>query len=223
MVRGLHVICIFMVSASRHVVHLHENDLPAGLVWGAAVGVDSETMGLNLQRDRLCLVQLSSGDGTAHLVRFANGNFDAPNLRALLVNPAVTKIFHYARFDVAAFLQYLGVITMPVFCTKIASRLIRTFSDRHGLKELVKEICGIDLSKQQQSSDWGAPSLNNEQLQYAASDVLYLHALRDELVKRLTREGRLELAHECFAFLPTRVRLDLLGWGQSFENDVFSH
>ncbi|MFN7755267.1 MAG: ribonuclease D [Holosporales bacterium] len=212
-----------MASSARPLVHLYENDLPAGLAWGAAVAVDSETMGLNLHRDRLCLVQLSNGDGTAHLVRFSKGNFEAPNLRALLVNPEVTKIFHYARFDMAAFLQYLGVITTPVFCTKIASRLIRTFSDRHGLKELVKEICGIDLSKQQQSSDWGAPSLNNEQLQYAASDVLHLHVLRDELFKRLKREGRLEMAQECFAFLPTRVRLDLLGWGESIESDIFSH
>ena len=177
-------------------------------------------MGLNPFRDRLCVVQLSSGDGTAHLVQFPLGQYDAPNLKKLLVDPAVTKLFHFGRFDIAVFKQYLGVLTGPVYCTKIASKLVRTFTDRHGLKDLCKELLNIELSKQQQSSDWGAEELTEEQLKYAASDVLYLHQLRAKLDTMLAREGRLGTAQACFEFLPIRAQLDLEGWP---ELDIFAH
>lgn len=201
-------------------VTLHQGDIPADLSFGDAVAVDTEAMGLNNRRDRLCVVQLSAGDGTAHLVQFAPDSYDAPHLKALLENPAVTKIFHFARFDVAILRDYLGAECAPLYCTKIASYLARTYSDRHGLKELCKEFLGVDLSKQQQSSDWGAPVLSAEQQQYAASDVLYLHALREKLDTMLAREGRLNLARQCFAFLPARVELDRAGW---IETDIFAH
>lgn len=200
-------------------VTLHQDDLPPGLSFGDSVAVDCETMGLNLQRDRLCLIQLSAGDGTAHLVQFRNG-YDAPNLRRLLADPAVTKLFHFARFDVAAIERYLGVTATPLYCTKIASKLVRTFTDRHGLKDLCGDLLGITLSKQQQSSDWGAAELSEEQQRYAASDVLYLHALRERLDVMLAREGRGDFAAAMFAFLPTRARLDLAGWD---EVDLFAH
>lgn len=200
-------------------VTLHQDDLPPGLSFGDSVAVDCETMGLNLQRDRLCLIQLSAGDGTAHLVQFRNG-YDAPNLRRLLADPAVTKLFHFARFDVAAIERYLGVTPTPLYCTKIASKLVRTFTDRHGLKDLCGDLLGITLSKQQQSSDWGAAELSEEQQRYAASDVLYLHALRERLDVMLAREGRGDFAAAMFAFLPTRARLDLAGWD---EVDLFAH
>lgn len=201
-------------------IHLHQNDLPDGLDFGGSVAVDSETMGLNLSRDRLCLIQLSAGDGVCHLVQFKEGHFDAPNLRALFTDPKVTKIFHFARFDLAAIERYLGVTCSPVYCTKIASKLVRTYTDRHGLKELCKELIGVDISKQQQSSDWGAPDLSQEQLAYAASDVLHLHRLVEVLDERLAREGRSEMAKACFDFLPWRAKLDLAGWD---EVDIFAH
>jgi ribonuclease D len=199
---------------------LHKGDLPEGLDLGDAVAVDTETMGLKTPRDRLCLVQLSSGDGTAHLVQLAPGAYEAPRLTALLADPKILKLFHFARFDLAAIEHYLGVTCTPVYCTKIASRLCRTYTDRHGLKDLCREILGIDLSKQQQSSDWGADELTEEQIRYAASDVLHLHALRARLDEMIDREGRRELAEACFAFLPARARLDLAGWP---EEDIFSH
>jgi len=201
-------------------VTLHVDDLPPGIAFGTAVAVDTETMGLNPHRDRLCLIQLSAGDGTAHMVQVRPGRYQAPRLVALLADPAVTKIFHYARFDVAVLRRYLGVTCQPVYCTKIASRLVRTFTDRHGLKDLCRDLLGVDLSKQQQSSDWGAETLTEEQLRYAASDVLHLHALRQRLDAMLAREGRTELAEACFGFLPTRALLDLGGW---VEEDVFDH
>jgi ribonuclease D len=201
-------------------VTLHTGDLPDGLEFGDTVAIDSETMGLDPHRDRLCLLQLSSGDGNAHLVQFAKGGYDAPNLKALLGNAEVTKLFHFGRFDIAVLQHYLGVTCAPVYCTKIASKLVRTYTDRHGLKDLCKELLGVDLSKQQQSSDWGAADLSQQQLDYAASDVLYLHRLRDELDQRLRREGRLEIAQACFAFLPVRAQLDLSGWD---EEDIFAH
>ena len=201
-------------------ISLHKGDLPDGLRFGDSVAVDSETMGLRPERDRLCVVQLSAGDGDAHLVQFERGAYRAPNLSALLADPAVTKIFHYARFDIAALRAWLGAVAAPVYCTKIASKLTRTYSDRHGLKDLCKELLGIDLSKQQQSSDWGAGALSEEQLRYAAADVLHLHAIRGILDERLEREGRAELARACFAFLPARARLDLIGYG---DEDIFSH
>ena len=201
-------------------IHLHQTDLPDGIDFGGSVAVDSETMGLKLSRDRLCLVQLSSGDGTCHLVQFKDGNFDAPNLRALFTNQNVTKIFHFARFDLAAIERYLGVTCNPVYCTKIASKLIRTYTDRHGLKELCKELLGVDISKQQQSSDWGASDLSQDQLKYAASDVLYLHRMVEILDQRLAREGRTEMAKSCFEFLPWRAKLDIAGWE---ETDIFAH
>lgn len=201
-------------------VKLHQGDLPAGLDFGAAVAVDTETLGLNPLRDRLCLAQLSAGDGSAHLVQFAAGAYEAPNLKALLANPDVLKIFHFARFDMAALYHYLGVMPEPVYCTKIASRLTRTFTDRHGLKDLCRDLAGVDLSKQQQSSDWGAAELSAEQLQYAATDVLYLHQLKEKLDAMLEREKRADLARACFAFLPARARLDLAGWA---GEDIFSH
>ncbi len=200
---------------------LHEGDLPAGLFKGVtSVAVDSETLGLRFRRDPLCLVQLSAGDGDAHMVRLNRQTYDAPNLKALLTDPAVTKIFHFGRFDIAMFALHLGVITTPVWCTKIASRLARTYTDRHGLKDVVKETVGVDLSKAQQSSDWGADVLSADQLAYAASDVLYLHAARAKLEAMLEREGRLALAQACFDFLPTRSSLDLAGWD---EIDIFAH
>jgi ribonuclease D len=201
-------------------IKLHKNDLPDGLNLGQTVAIDSETLGLNPNRDRLCLVQLSAGDGTAHLVQFADRNYDAPNLKKLLADPAVTKLFHYARFDVAVFRRYLGVMTAPIYCTKIASKLVRTYTDKHGLKDLVRELLGVDLSKEQQSSDWGAPELSEKQLAYAANDVAYLHRLKEVLDGMLAREGRTEIAKACFSFLPTRADLDLAGWS---EVDIFSH
>lgn len=200
-------------------ITLHQDDLPADVSFGAAVAVDCETMGLNLQRDRLCVIQLSAGDGTAHLVQFRNG-YDAPNLKRLLGDPQVTKLYHFARFDLAAIEHYLGITAAPVYCTKVASRLVRTFTDRHGLKDLCGDLLGVSLSKQQQSSDWGAAELSEEQLRYAAADVLHLHALRERLDLMLAREGRGELAEAMFEFLPTRAKLDLAGWD---EVDVFAH
>lgn len=199
---------------------LHRGDLPEGLLFGDAVAIDTEAMGLNPHRDRLCVVQLSRGDGDAHLVQFAAGCYDAPNLRRLLVDPAVLKLFHFARFDIAMMYHYLGVMAQPLYCTKIASRLVRTFTDRHGLRDLCKDILGIDLKKEQQSSDWGAALLSEEQLRYAASDVLHLHALRARLDDMLAREGRTGLARNCFEFLPARALLDLEGWA---EQDIFAH
>jgi ribonuclease D len=201
--------------------HLHEGDLPAGLFAGAtSIAVDSETLGLRFRRDPLCLVQLSAGDGDAHLVRLNRSTYDAPNLKALLVDPAVTKIFHFGRFDIGMFDLHLGVRTTPVWCTKIASKLARTYTDRHGLKDVVKELAGVDLSKAQQSSDWGAATLSPEQIAYAASDVLHLHVVKARLEAMLEREGRTALAQACFDFLPTRARLDLDGWE---DIDIFAH
>lgn len=201
-------------------IHLHQGDLPAGLDFGDAVAVDSETMGLDLSRDRLCLIQLSAGDGVCHLVQFPKDHYDAPNLKALLGNPQVTKIFHFARFDVTAIRLYLGIEAAPIYCTKIASKLVRTYTDRHGLKDLCRELLGAEISKQQQSSDWGAQELSRDQLAYAASDVLYLHQLRAKLDVMLEREGRMALAEGCFRFLPTRAALDIAGWN---EVDIFAH
>jgi ribonuclease D len=206
-------------------IQLHKHDLPAGLSFGPIVAIDTETMGLNPQRDRLCLVQLSSGDGNAHLVqiipeRLGGQGANCPNLKALLGDPAVVKLFHFARFDIAALLNGLGVATAPVICTKIASKLVRTYTDRHGLKDLCRDLAGVEISKQQQTSDWGALDLTPEQLTYAASDVLYLHAIWAKLEALLKREGRLELAQAAYAFLPARAKLDLLGYG---EPDLFSH
>lgn len=200
--------------------HLHISDLPDGLDLGPSVAIDCETMGLNPHRDRLCVVQLSGGDGDAHIVQIKLGQTEAPNLCALLENPDVLKLFHFGRFDIAAMLNAFGVVTAPVYCTKIASRLIRTYTDRHGLKNLLQELLNIDVSKQQQSSDWGADTLTDAQLEYAASDVLYLHQLREELNKRLEREGRMDMAQACFDFLPMRAQLDLAGWP---ETDIFAH
>lgn len=203
-------------------VHLHEDDISRDLFApGASIAVDTETMGLLTPRDRLCVVQLSDGGGDEHLVRFRPGSdYAAPNLRALLADPARLKLYHFGRFDIAAIRHYLGVVAAPVYCTKIASRLIRTYTDRHGLKELVKELLGQELSKAQQTSDWGAPELSDAQKDYAASDVRFLHRLKDELDRRLAREGRAELAQACFDFLPTRAALDLAGWP---EVDIFAH
>ncbi|CAN0418341.1 unnamed protein product [Phaeothamnion confervicola] len=201
-------------------VDLHIGDLPDNISFGNCVAIDTETMGLNPHRDRLCLVQLSAGDGTAHLVRFDLGAYNAPNLTRLLADKAVTKLFHFARFDVAMLKHYLGVETRPVYCTKIASRLVRTYTDRHGLRDVVKDLLGHEVSKQQQSSDWGDPNLNEAQLKYAAGDVLHLHALKAKLDDMLAREGRTNMAKACFDFLPVRAELDLLGWP---EMDIFSH
>jgi len=201
-------------------ITLHKGDLPASVTFGDAVAVDTETMGLNPHRDSLCLVQLSSGDGSAHLVQLDRKTYDAPNLTKLMADKDVLKIFHFARFDVAVLKAYLGVDTAPVFCTKIASKLCRTYTDRHGLKDLCREILGTDLSKQQQSSDWGADDLSDAQKAYAASDVLYLHELKSHLETMLEREGRRELAQSCFEFLPVRTQLDLAGWP---EQDIFAH
>jgi ribonuclease D len=201
-------------------IHYHKGDLPDGVDFGAAVAIDTETMGLNPHRDRLCAVQLSAGDGHAHVVQIMAGQKKAPNLVKLLKDRNVIKIFHFARFDVAVLLNSFGVVTGPIYCTKIASRLTRTFTDRHGLKDLVKELTGTELSKQQQSSDWGAAQFTEAQLTYAASDVLHLHELRAKLDVMLAREGRTEIAKSCFGFLPTRAKLDLLGWP---EADIFAH
>lgn len=201
-------------------IHLYQNDLPDSLDLGSVVAVDTETQGLNLLRDRLCVVQLSSGDGVSHLVQFADRNYDAPNLRRLLADDGVMKILQYARFDLAIIKQNLGVTMQPVYCTKIASKLVRTYTDRHGLSQLCKELLQIELSKQQQSSDWAAAELSEAQLSYAAADVLYLHKLKEKLDAMLAREGRTELARACFDFLPTRAELDLAGWQ---ETDIFAH
>ena len=201
-------------------ISLHQGDLPANIDFGSSVAVDTETMGLNPKRDRLCLVQLSSGDGTAHIVQLAQGEYDAPNLKKLMADPKVTKIFHFARFDVAVIKEYLGVECTPLYCTKIASRLSRTYTDRHGLKDICREILGVHLDKQQQTSNWGAKELSQDQLAYAASDVLYLHALKENLEQMLKEVGRTELAQSCFDFLPVRGELDLEGW---MDFDIFQH
>ncbi len=202
-------------------VYLHEEDLPADVLAPGIVAVDTETMGLITTRDRLCLLQISDGQGDEHLVRFAAGSdYAAPNLRAVLADPARLKLYHFARFDLAAIHHYLGVMAAPVFCTKIASKLVRTYTDRHGLKELVRELLGKEISKQQQSSDWGAPVLSDAQQDYAASDVRYLHAMHVILAARLARESRTAIAQDCFEFLPTRALLDIAGWA---ERDIFSH
>ena len=207
-------------KANTAKISLHHGDLPAGIGFGASVAVDTETLGLDPHRDRLCLIQLSAGDDTAHLVQFAPGEFAAPRLKELLADSAVLKIFHFARFDVAMLKRYLPISTTPIYCTKIASRLVRTYTDRHGLKDLCRELLGIELAKEQQSSDWGAPNLTPEQLRYAASDVLHLHALKAKLDDMLEREGRGALAKACFDFLPMRAELDLAGWA---EQDIFAH
>ena len=200
--------------------HLHQNDLPDGLNLGTSVAIDCETMGLIPGRDRLCLVQLSAGDGDAHMVQIAKGQTSAPNLERLLTDDTVLKLFHFGRFDIAAMFNAFGALTAPVYCTKIASKLVRTYTDRHGLKNLLDELLGIDISKLQQMSDWGAETLTDAQLAYAASDVLYLHQLKEKLDARLAREGRTDLAQAAFDFLPTRARLDLAGWP---EVDIFAH
>ena len=199
---------------------LYQNDLPDDLDLGPIVAIDCETMGLNPHRDRLCVIQMSGGDGNAHLVQVAKGQTEAPNLCRMLEDPNVLKLFHFGRFDIAAMYNAFGAVTAPVYCTKIASKLIRTYTDRHGLKNLLQELLSVDISKQQQMSDWGAETLSDAQLDYAASDVLYLHRLREELNKRLEREGRTEMAQACFDFLPMRARLDLAGWP---ETDIFAH
>jgi len=201
-------------------IHLYRNDLPDGLDLGAIVAIDCETMGLNPHRDRLCVVQLSSGDGNAHLVQVAKGQTEAPNLARLLRDPEVLKLFHFGRFDIAVMYHAFGALAAPVYCTKIASKLVRTFTDRHGLKYLLQELAEVDISKQQQTSDWGAATLSEAQKAYAASDVLYLHRLKTALDAMLAREGRTDLAQACFDFLPTRARLDLVGWP---ELDIFAH
>jgi ribonuclease D len=199
---------------------LHKGDLPDGLDLGTTVAIDSETMGLLPHRDRLCVVQLSAGDGDAHIVQLDRETYDAPNLKALLSDDNVLKIFHFARFDVAAFLYWLDVVTQPVYCTKIASKLARTYTDRHGLKDVSRELLGVDMSKQQQSSNWGAETLTDAQIEYAASDVLHLHAIRAKLDDMIAREGRTGLAAACFSFLPARAALDIAGWA---ETDIFAH
>ena len=201
-------------------IRLHRGDLPDLAHYRTAVAIDTETLGLNPHRDRLCVVQLSPGDGSADVVQIAPGQKDAPNLKRLLADPSIVKIFHYARFDIAVLSNALGVMPAPIYCTKIASRLTRTYTDRHGLKDLVRDLLGVELSKQQQSSDWGAESLTEPQVAYAASDVLYLHALKEKLDMLLAREGRTDLAEACFRFLPDRARLDLQGWS---EQDIFAH
>lgn len=201
-------------------IKLHKGDLPDGLNLGPAVAIDTETLGLNPHRDRLCLAQLSAGDGVCHAVQFTAGEYAAPNLKRLLCDPKTLKLFHYARFDIAVFRQYLGVMTAPVYCTKVASKLVRTYTDRHGLKDLVKELLGVDLSKEQQSSDWAAEELSEKQLAYAAGDVAHLHKLKTVLDAMLEREGRTGLARACFDFLPTRAELDLSGWA---DIDILAH
>ena len=202
-------------------ITLHKGDLPDGLMFGGIVAIDTETMGLDPNRDRLCLVQLSRGDGDAHLVQFPAGQpYDAPNLKRLLAGPAITKLFHFGRFDIAMMYRHLGVLASPVYCTKIASKLVRTYTDRHGLRDLCHALLGVELSKQQQTSDWGAAQLSDEQLAYAASDVLHLHGLKVILDGLIDREGRRDIADACFAFLPVRARLDLLGWA---AEEIFAH
>lgn len=201
-------------------IYLHQGDLPKDVTFGSDIAVDSETLGLNPHRDKLCVVQLSAGNGNAHLVQLDRATYDAPNLCAYLTNPDIQKIFHFARFDVAVFEKYLGVTTQNVYCTKIASKLCRTYTDRHGLKDVCRELLGIDLSKQQQSSDWGAVNLSDAQQEYAASDVYYLHELRKKLNEKLIREGRMDMAQSCFDFLSVRAQLDLAGWG---DTDIFAH
>lgn len=206
-------------------LHVHRGDLPPDVNFGSCVAIDTETLGLRLRRDKLCVVQLSAGDGSCHLVHFppqmrASGAYDAPRLRALLGDPAITKLFHFGRFDIAMLHLHLGVLARPVFCTKIAAKLVRTYTDRQGLKELCRELLGIELSKEQQSSDWGAEELTPERIRYAANDVLFLHRLRERLQEMLVREGRLDLAEACFRFLPERALLDLAGWP---EEDIFAH
>lgn len=202
-------------------VYLHDEDIPEGVLAAGTLAIDTETMGLVTARDRLCVVQVSDGSGDEHLIRFAQGSkYDAPNLRKVLADPVRLKLFHFARFDLAAIEHYLGVTAAPVFCTKIASKLVRTYTDRHGLKDLVRELLGKEISKQQQSSDWGAPSLTDSQQEYAASDVRHLHAMHAILVERLARENRTDMAQACFDFLPVRARLDLAGWQ---DRDIFSH
>ncbi len=201
-------------------IHLHQGDLPEDVTLGSIVAIDTETMGLVPGRDRLCVIQLSSGDGSAHLVQFARGRYDAPVLSRLLADQSVTKLFHFGRFDIAVLYAYLGVLARPVYCTKIASRLTRTYTDRHGLKDLCRDMLGVELDKQQQTSDWGTGELTETQMKYAASDVLYLHALKTRFDAMLEREGRVGLAASCFEFLPTRAALDLAGWA---EQDIFAH
>lgn len=201
-------------------IKLYKNDLPDDLDLGPIVAIDTETLGLNPHRDRLCLAQLSSGDGVCHAVQFEAGQYAAPNLKRMLANPEQLKLFHFARFDVGVFQRYLGVTTAPIYCTKIASKLVRTYTDRHGLKDLVREMLGVEISKEQQSSDWGAAGLSEKQLAYAANDVAYLHRLKDGLDAMLAREGRTALAAACFSFLPARAALDLAGWP---EVDIFAH
>ncbi len=201
-------------------IHLHKNDLPEGVSFSGAIAVDTETLGLKPSRDRLCLVQLSAGDGEVHIVQLDGENYDAPNLKAVLGDRSLVKIFHYARFDLAVIAQYLNVHAAPLWCTKIASKLTRTYTDRHGLKDLCRELLGVDLSKAQQSSDWGAPDLSDAQLNYAASDVLHLHALKDKLETMLDREGRRPMAEACFEFVLVRAAMDLAGWD---DLDIFAH
>ncbi len=208
------------VDGRNVAVHLHKHDLPASVTFSGAVAVDSETLGLSLVRDPLCLVQLSDGGSEAHLVQLDRSSYDAPNLKRVLSDQATLKLFHFARFDVAMFMRDLSVVTTPIYCTKIASKLVRTYTDKHGLKDLTKEVLGRDISKDQQSSDWGAAELSDAQLAYAASDVLHLHALKEKLDAMLAREGRAEIAQSCFDFLPTRAALDLAGWE---EVDIFAH
>jgi len=201
-------------------IHLHHNDLPDGLTFKDAIAVDSEAMGLNPHRDRLCVVQLSGGDGVCHLVKFALGADSAPNLKRLMEDPKVVKIFHYARFDITLLKKALNIDVSPIFCTKIASKLARTYTDSHGYKNVCRELAGVEISKVQQSSDWGADELSDDQLEYAATDVLYLHEVREKLITMLQREGRYELAQKCFDFLPTRSALDLAGW---LDQDIYAH
>lgn len=208
------------IDGKNIVVHLHKGDLPAHVAFEGAIAVDSETMGLSLVRDPLCLVQVSDGRGEAHLVQLDRATYDAPNLKRVLTSPGALKLFHFARFDLAMFMRDLSVVCAPVYCTKIASKLVRTYTDKHGLKDLTKEVLGRDVSKDQQSSDWGAAELSDAQLAYAASDVLHLHALKEKLDAMLAREGRTEIAQACFDFLPTRAALDLAGWE---ETDIFAH
>lgn len=207
-------------KGQRMANHLYQNDLPDGLDLGPVVAIDCETMGLNPHRDRLCLIQMSGGDGDCHLVQVTQGQTEAPNLCKMLENPDVLKLFHFGRFDIAALLNAFGALTKPVYCTKIASKLVRTYTDRHGLKVLLQDMIGVDISKHQQQSDWGAPGLTDAQLDYAASDVLYLHQLKEKFDILLAREGRTEIAQSCFDFLPTRAKLDLAGWP---DIDVFAH
>ena len=208
------------MKAKKHTIELHRGDLPKGLDFGTSIAVDTETLGLNPVRDRLCLLQLTSGDNICHLVQFTGTSYDAPNLKSVLDDERITKIFHYARFDLAVIERYLGVACTPVYCTKIASKLARTYTDRHGLRDLCRELLGVDMDKNQQSSDWGAENLTAAQKKYAAADVVYLHALRKKLDHMLAREARTGLADACFQFLPTRARLDDRGWS---DLDVFSH